>query len=87
MGTPCCRPADDNDNDDHQLQQEIYSKLDKLFGSRTPHEKMNSNGVVVIDPEKPNSVNVADREHPHQPHTDETYVDAPSRIITLVAIQ
>jgi hypothetical protein len=75
-GAVVLRPTLGATEDDH-------AALDVLFGSRVPHEKMDARGVVTIDPSNPNSVNVADVEHPHLCHTDEAYSDAPGAIMTL----
>lgn len=61
----------------------VYSNLSRLFGDRTPHEKMNDEGIMVIDASKPTSVNIAATEQPHMAHTDESFLDEPSRFMTL----
>jgi alpha-ketoglutarate-dependent taurine dioxygenase len=60
-----------------------YAQLDGLLGERAPHEKKNKDGIVVIDPFQPNSIGVADTEKAHMAHTDESFLDQPSRFMTL----
>jgi alpha-ketoglutarate-dependent taurine dioxygenase len=60
-----------------------YKTLDRLFGTHVPHDRTNKHGVVEINPAAPTSINVADTEHAHLPHTDDGYTEQPSRFMTL----
>jgi len=61
--------------------------LGEIFGSKVPHEKMDATGLVIIDSANPTSINVAQTEMEHMPHTDESYAERPSLIMTLQCIQ
>jgi len=63
---------------------EDLSQLKKIFGNITPHQKHDSEGKLLIDPETPTSIGVVTVEEPHRPHTDETYMPYPSKIIALI---
>lgn len=60
-----------------------YQTLDRLFGEHVWHDAENAHGIVELNPENPTSINVADTEHPHQPHTDDAYTEKPAVFMTL----
>jgi len=62
---------------------ETYTTLNRLFGEHVWHDSENEHGVVKLDPLAPTSINVADTEHCHQPHTDDAYTEKPATFMTL----
>mmetsp|Transcript_155 Transcript_155/g.588 ORF Transcript_155/g.588 Transcript_155/m.588 type:complete len:364 (+) Transcript_155:85-1176(+) len=62
---------------------EAYKTLDRLLGKCVSHDCMDERGIVEITPAKPTSINVAQPERPHLPHTDDAYTEQPARFITL----
>jgi alpha-ketoglutarate-dependent taurine dioxygenase len=60
-----------------------YSTLDRLLGTSVKHDQMNEHGIVEINPSRPTSINTANPQKPHLPHTDDAYTDQPSQFITL----
>jgi alpha-ketoglutarate-dependent taurine dioxygenase len=60
-----------------------YRMLDRLFGRSVNHDHTDDRGVVEINPARPMSINVADPEKSHLPHTDDAYTEQPARIMTL----
>ena len=66
------------------LNRTQFINLKKLFGSQRRHEKADLDGILIIDAENPNSVNVRDVEKTHQPHTDDAYSSDPSDIVTML---
>lgn len=69
------------DREDDELA--TYQTLDRLLGQHVWHDAENKHGIVELNPEKPTSINVADTEHPHQPHTDDAYTEKPALFMTL----
>eukprot|EP00747_Dinoflagellata_sp_TGD_P029661 gnl/TRDRNA2_/TRDRNA2_134057_c0_seq1.p1 gnl/TRDRNA2_/TRDRNA2_134057_c0~~gnl/TRDRNA2_/TRDRNA2_134057_c0_seq1.p1 ORF type:complete len:340 (+),score=57.74 gnl/TRDRNA2_/TRDRNA2_134057_c0_seq1:121-1140(+) len=70
----------DEDTDDGRA---AYRMLDRLLGTCVDHDQMNEFGVVEINPARPTSINTANPQKPHLPHTDDAYTEQPSRFITL----
>jgi len=62
---------------------DAYKTLDRLLGRCVSHDCMDERGIVEINPAKPTSINVAQPETAHLPHTDDAYTEHPSRFITL----
>lgn len=60
-----------------------YQTLDRLLGMHVWHDMENAHGIVELNPLKPTSINVADTEHAHQPHTDDAYTEKPAVFMTL----
>lgn len=63
---------------------DVYSTLDRLLGTCVPHDRMDQRGVVEINPARPTSVNVAEPEKEHLPHTDDAYTERPASFMTLM---
>ena len=59
-------------------------KFNMLFGGIVRHQRSRPNGLVLIDPSDPNSVNVAATEKEHLLHTDEAYSDDASSVVVLM---
>ncbi len=55
--------------------------LQPLFGTLVQHEKMNSSGVLVIDPLLGYSIGQRNAQIDHLPHTDECYLAESSKIM------
>lgn len=60
-----------------------YQTLDRLFGTHAWHDSEDRHGIVKLDPFAPTSINVADTETTHQPHTDDAYTEKPAAFVTL----
>lgn len=60
-----------------------YKRLDRLLGTCVYHDQMNQDGIVEINPARATSINTANPQKPHLPHTDDAYTEQPSRFITL----
>lgn len=60
-----------------------YKTLDHLFGTTVGHDSQNEHGVVEINPAKPTSINTANPQKAHLPHTDDAYTESPSAFCTL----
>jgi len=60
-----------------------YAVLDRLLGTCVCHDQMDEHGIVVINPAEPTSINVANPQLPHLPHTDDAYTETPARFVTL----
>ena len=60
--------------------------LQPLFGTLVKNEKMNSDGILVIDPILGFSPGQKNTEMDHLPHTDECYLNEASRIMILQCV-
>ena len=61
-----------------------FLDLQKLMGSKVPHEFADKDGIVWLDPSASRcSIGVKDSEAEHMIHTDESYADTPCDIITM----
>jgi alpha-ketoglutarate-dependent taurine dioxygenase len=58
-----------------------------LLGTGAQHERVNEQGILVIDPLKSFSINHKNTEMDHLPHTDESFLDKPSRVMVLQCIE
>ena len=61
--------------------------LQGLLGKRAEHERINEEGVLVIDPIKSFSINHKNTHIDHLPHTDESFLDKPSKVMALQCIE
>jgi alpha-ketoglutarate-dependent taurine dioxygenase len=61
--------------------------LGGLLGKRAQHERINEEGVLVIDPKKSYSINHKNTHMDHLPHTDESFLDKPSKVMALQCIE
>jgi alpha-ketoglutarate-dependent taurine dioxygenase len=69
----------------NELSDNLVS-LQPLFGTLHKHEKMNSEGILVIDPIMGFSPGQKNTEMDHLPHTDECYLNEASRIMILQCV-
>jgi alpha-ketoglutarate-dependent taurine dioxygenase len=60
--------------------------LKSLFGTLVKHEKMNSNGILVIDPLLGHSIGQKNAQLDHLPHTDESFLSESSKIMILQCV-
>jgi len=66
-----------------QLAYDEFPDLKKIFGTTSPHQKQDGLGRLIVDPLYPTSIGVATVDQVHMPHTDETYMPNPSKIVAL----
>lgn len=68
----------------NEITPEEMPLLKNIFGSNSPHQKQYPDGRLLVDPSIPTSIGVATVDEIHRPHTDETYMPKPSKIIGLL---
>jgi len=66
-----------------EISYDDFPELKKIFGNTSPHQKQDDRGRLVVDPLFPTSIGVATVDEVHMPHTDETYMPNPSKIVAL----
>jgi alpha-ketoglutarate-dependent taurine dioxygenase len=69
----------------NELADNLVS-LQPLFGTLHKHEKMNSNGILLIDPTVGFSPGQRNSQMDHLPHTDECYLTEASKIMILQCV-